>query len=66
MTDKRGKLLDALTPETLGYLRAIRVAADDYCATPAEAKALDGVFEAVCQRHGLDVPTMQAAIEVLL
>lgn len=55
-----------LSPEALGYLRAIRVAADDSCASDAEAQALSVVFQQACVRHGLDTETMAVAIEVLL
>jgi len=63
---KGERRIEPLSPEALGYLRAIRVAADDGCATDAEAGSLNLVFEQACLRHGLDVDTMAAAIEVLL
>lgn len=59
-------MTETLTPEALGYLKALRVAADDSCSSEGEANQIQRVFEAACARYGLDVKTMAAAIEVLL
>lgn len=63
---KKPRATEELTPAALGYLRALRVAADDGEATEAESGALHGLFLEACARYGLDGRTMAACIEVLL
>lgn len=63
---KGERRIEPLTPEAIGYLRAVRVAADDGCASADELRALNDVFFDACKRYGLEPETMAAAIEVLL
>lgn len=57
--------IEELTPEALGYLKALRLAADDSCASESETETLSAVFFGACSRFGLDASTVAACIEVL-